>query len=119
MGALYQAGPELDYHSRLEILASQHIALWDVIESCQRSGSLDSAIVAEGMICNDFTGFFARHPQIRQVYFNGQKAAKLFRQRVLPGLRGNFEYVTLPSTSPAHAARSYAEKLAAWSVIKN
>ena len=119
MGELYNAGPDLDYHSRQRALASNHIALWDVIQTCQRSGSLDSAIAADGMITNDFCGFFEQHPQIRQVYFNGQKAANLFKKRVLPSLNSNYEFITLPSTSPAHAARTYAEKLEAWSVIKS
>lgn len=119
MGELYQAGPELDYHARLQILSSNRIALWDVIQSCHRAGSLDSAIADDGMITNDFNRFFAQHPQIRQVYFNGQKAANLFKKRVLPGLQGDFKCITLPSTSPAHAAKSYAAKLEAWSVIKS
>ncbi len=119
MGDLYAAGPDLEYRSRLQILASNQIALWDVIKACRRSGSLDSAIVADGMINNDFNGFFVQYPLIKQVYFNGQTAAKLFRYRVLPGLEGSFEYLTLPSTSPAHAAKNYAAKLAAWRVIKS
>ena len=118
MGDLYHAGPELNYHLRLQILTSNQIALWDVIQACRRAGSLDSAIADDGLISNDFNGFFERHPHVRQVYFNGQKAAKLFKKRVLPGLPGAFECVTLPSTSPAHAASSYADKLAAWSVIR-
>lgn len=118
MGELYGAGPEQDYAVRLEILTANHIALWDVIQTCHRPGSLDSAIATDGMITNDFSGFFEQHPHIRHVYFNGQKAASLFKKRVLPGLERSFEYQTLPSTSPAHAARSFAAKLEAWSVIK-
>jgi hypoxanthine-DNA glycosylase len=94
------------------------IALWDVIEACRRPGSLDSAISKDGMRTNDFAGFFEDHPRITHIYFNGQKAADLFRKRVIPGLTRRFEYHTLPSTSPAYAARSYTAKLEAWSVIK-
>jgi len=119
MGELFNAGPELNYHARLQILTSNHIALWDVIRACRRSGSLDSAIADDGMISNDFNGFFEQYPLVRQVYFNGQKAANLFKKRVLPSLEGGFECVTLPSTSPAHAAINYADKLAAWSMIKS
>ncbi len=119
MGELYAAGPELDYPQRLQILAAKRIALWDVIHSCHRPGSLDSAITADGLITNDFNGFFKRHLHIRQVCFNGQKAASLFKRKVLPTLDGDFEYLTLPSTSPANAASSYADKLAAWAVIRN
>ena len=119
MGELFDAGPELNYPSRLQILTSSHIALWDVIRTCRRSGSLDAAIVDDGMISNDFNGFFEQHPLVRRVYFNGRKAANLFKKKVLPGLEGEFECATLPSTSPAHAASSYADKLKAWSVIRS
>jgi len=118
MGELFAAGTELDYQSRLQKLMSHHIALWDVIEACERPGSLDSSISKDGMITNDFDGFFKNHPDITHIYFNGQKAAGLFKKKVAPGLTGDFEYLTLPSTSPAYAAKSYAAKLKAWSVLK-
>lgn len=119
MGKLFGAGPELDYPSRLRKLTSRQIALWDVIGRCHRPGSLDSAIIDDGLMTNDFSGFFKQHPHINHVFFNGQTANRLFMKNVQPGLVGNFMYHTLPSTSPAHAARSYAEKLEAWSVIKD
>jgi hypoxanthine-DNA glycosylase len=118
MGDLFNAGPQLDYPARLQTLIDHHIALWDVLASCHRPGSLDSSISQDGMIHNDFKQFFKQHPHITRVCFNGQKAAGLFKKRVLPGLTGQYEYKTLPSTSPAHAASSYAAKLEAWSVIK-
>ncbi len=119
MGDLFAAGPDLNYRSRLQKLLENRIALWDVIEACNRPGSLDSAISEEGMATNDFRGFLTQHPHITHVYFNGQKAASLFKKRVAPGLTRHYEYLALPSTSPAHAARSYSAKLEAWSVIKH
>lgn len=119
MGDLFAAGPELDYLARLRKLGENHIALWDVIETCQRPGSLDSAISEDGMVTNDFSGFFKQYPHITHVYFNGQKAAGLYKKKVLPSLTGHYDYHVLPSTSPAHAAKSYAAKLEAWSVIKD
>jgi double-stranded uracil-DNA glycosylase len=118
MGDLFAAGPELDYPSRLAKLSENHIALWDVIEACHRPGSLDSDISETGLATNDFSDFFNQHPHITNVYFNGQKAAGLYKKKVLPGLTGHYEYHVLPSTSPAHAAKNYAAKLEAWSVIK-
>lgn len=118
MGDLFAAGPELDYPMRLRILGENHIALWDVIETCQRPGSLDSAISEDDLVINNFNRFFKRYPQIDEIYFNGQKAAALFKKKVTPGLKKNYRYTVLPSTSPAYAAKSYADKLAAWSVIK-
>ena len=119
MGELFGARPELDYTARMQKLVGCQIALWDVIGRCHRPGSLDSAIAVDGMVTNDFEDFFARHPRISQVYFNGQTAARLFLQKVHPLLQKEFVYHTLPSTSPAHAARSYAEKLEAWSVVRD
>jgi hypoxanthine-DNA glycosylase len=118
MGDLFGAGPQLDYPSRLQILGDNRVALWDVIQACVRPGSLDSAIQDEGMQTNDFSGFFKRHPHIRVICFNGQKAAGLFRKRVAPQLQAAYGYHVLPSTSPANAGSSYAAKLEAWSVVK-
>jgi len=118
MGELYGANPQLGYLSRLQVLKENHIALWDVIQTCHRPGSLDSAISDEGMETNDFKRFFKNHPHISHVFFNGQKAATLFKKRVTPGLDGQYGYRLMPSTSPANAATSYEGKLEAWSVLK-
>ncbi|MCW8924902.1 MAG: DNA-deoxyinosine glycosylase [Xanthomonadales bacterium] len=119
MGELFGAGPELDYRSRLRKLTSRQVALWDVIGKCHRRGSLDSAIIDDGLKTNEFAVFFKQHPHISHVFFNGQTANRLFTKNVRPGLAGNLVYHTLPSTSPAHATKSFAEKLEAWSVIKD
>ena len=118
MGDLFAAGPELAYQARLQKLGTNHIALWDVIGACHRPGSLDSAISEDGLTTNDFIGFFKQHPHITHIYFNGQKAAALFKKKVTPGLKTQYDYHTLPSTSPAHAAKTYTAKLKAWSVIR-
>ena len=118
MGDLLGAGPALPYAERLEKLGAAGIALWDVIAACERFGSLDSDIVNSSVSVNDFSAFFAVHRSIERVFFNGGAAEVSFRRHVLPELPGvNLQLLRLPSTSPAHAARSYAEKLAAWSVI--
>ncbi len=118
MGELFTAKPELDYPTRLEKLMDNHIALWDVIGTCHRPGSLDSAISNDGLVTNDFNSFFEQHQQITHVYFNGQKAGDLFRKKVMPSLNDDYDYTVLPSTSPANAAKNYAVKFAAWSVIR-
>lgn len=118
IGDLIGAGPALSYAERLESLQAAGIALWDVIATCERYGSLDSDIVRGSVCVNDFPAFFATHPGIESVYFNGGTAETSFRRHVLPGLEGKaLRLLRLPSTSPAHAARSYLEKLAAWSAI--
>lgn len=118
MAELFGAGPQLDYPLRLEKLNENHIALWDVIQTCHRPGSLDSSISDTGLATNDFIGFFKAHPHISHVCFNGQKAAGLFKKKVAPRLTGELQYHVLPSTSPANAAMGYAAKLKAWSVLK-
>ena len=86
----------------------------DVLHSCVRPGSLDSAIEHGSRVPNDFAGFFQRHPAVEQVCFNGAEAERSFRLHVLVGLGiESLRYVRLPSTSPAYTMR-FADKLMAW-----
>jgi hypoxanthine-DNA glycosylase len=118
LGELLGMDPGLTYAGRVGVLASSGIALWDVLKSCSRAGSLDADIEKDTIVPNDFSTFFARHPQVRRVYFNGSTAERCFRRHVLPRLSAGLQvYKRLPSTSPTHAATSYADKLAAWRVI--
>jgi hypoxanthine-DNA glycosylase len=118
IGDLLGGGPDLPYAQRLARLRAAGVALWDVIAAGERPGSLDADIVKSSVRVNDFSAFFAIHRQIDRVFFNGGAAEAVFRRHVLPGLQGvAVQLIRLPSTSPAHAARSYAEKLAAWSAI--
>jgi len=118
MGDLLGAGPTVPYVQRLEKLQTAGIALWDVIAAGERPGSLDADIVRDSVRANDFSAFFAVHRNIHHIFFNGGAAEAAFRRLVLPGLSGaSFQLIRLPSTSPAHAASSYAEKLQAWSAI--
>ncbi len=118
MGELYGAEPELPYNERRQRLMAAGVAVWDVLKSCRRVGSLDTAIERASEEANDFAEFFASHPQVRLVAFNGQKAQTAFKRHVLPTLdeatHQRLTPVRLPSTSPAHAGRSLAVKLAAW-----
>jgi hypoxanthine-DNA glycosylase len=102
------------YDARTAVLTAHGVAVWDVLRSCRRVGSLDSAVEPESMVANDFGQLFERHSHIARVFFNGAAAQKNFNRlvRVAPDLR----YQRLPSTSPAQTMR-YADKLAAWRVI--
>lgn len=114
MGNLVGAHPALPYPQRLHALTAANIALWDVLHTCERKGSLDSDIKQEE--ANDFAAFFARHPNITRVYFNGAKAEQSFKRFVLGKQRlPPLEFARLPSTSPAHAGMRYEEKLRVWS----
>jgi double-stranded uracil-DNA glycosylase len=104
------------YAQRAAALKRRRIALWDVVESCIRLGSLDSAIRDYTVRVNDFAAFLAAHPGIRRVCFNGRKAESAWRRHVLPTLPATrkLEYRLLPSTSPAHAGMGYRSKLRVW-----
>lgn len=120
MGRLFGAGPELAYAERTQRLVRNGIALWDVCASAQRRGSLDAAIVHSSVVPNDLAAFIATHPGLGLICFNGGKAAELYRRFVLPGLPDTgraIRHETLPSTSPAHAAMPFEEKLMRWAAV--
>ncbi len=122
MGDLFAAGPDLPYSQRATNLAAAGVAVWDVIASCVRPGSLDSDINMQSVRVNDFVSFFASQPRIRHVFFNGRKAGETWRRFVLDdiqALRPDMVYTTLPSTSPAMASLDYAAKLKQWRVISD
>jgi hypoxanthine-DNA glycosylase len=102
------------YAVRVAALAHAGIAVWDVLQSCVRPGSLDSAIQSGTRVPNDFAAFFTEHPGIRLVGFNGAEAQQSFARYVQPKLQvEGVRFVRLPSTSPAHAM-ALERKLAAW-----
>jgi hypoxanthine-DNA glycosylase len=122
MGELFGAGVELAYRQRLDVLTTCRVALWDVLGSCVRPGSLDASIDAHSVAANNFSRLFNDYPTINQVFFNGKKAAEMYRRHVLPVLNSDAADIpgsTLPSTSPAHASLSFGKKLAAWSIIRD
>ncbi len=102
------------YGTRVEALTRAGIAVWDVLQSCVRPGSLDSSIQAGTRVPNDFAAFFEEHPGIRLVCFNGTEAQTSYSRHVLTHLNAPaVRYTRLPSTSPAHAV-AFEHKLAAW-----
>lgn len=92
------------------LLTRHGIALWDSAQSCEREGSLDSAIAAP--VANDFDALYAACPGIRAVLFNGGKAFELYR-RLVARQDDARRFVRLPSTSPAYTL-SFDEKTRAW-----
>lgn len=103
-----------DYENRKSLILNNKIALWDVLQVCERKGSLDSAIKNE--VANDFEDFLKNHPKINHIFFNGQKAASFFKKYV--ALEYKYQTSTLPSTSPANAEKTFEEKLLEWKKIK-
>jgi hypoxanthine-DNA glycosylase len=105
-----------DHAARTRMLLEARIAVWDVIARAERPGSLDASIVAASAEVNDFAGFFAGHPGVRAVFFNGRTARAFWDRRVAgrQDLPGGLTLTTLPSTSPANAALTRAQKAEAW-----
>jgi len=118
ISALLELDSASPYPRRIEALKSARIALWDVLHSCTREGSLDAMIERDTQIANDFRTFLRNHKRITRVFFNGAKAETCFKQHVLPKIEtGAISYVRLPATSPANASVSFAKKLAAWRIV--
>lgn len=93
-------------------LLSHGIALWDVIASCEITGSSDSSI--ENAVPNDI-GILLKSCHIQKIYTNGTTSSELYRKLILP--KTGFANVKLPSTSPANAAWSLEKLIGAWRVI--
>lgn len=118
MAALIPLDPGADYEHRMQALKSAGIAVWDVLHSCERAGSMDANIVKSSQQANDFVTFFSSHRKITHVFFNGGAAEQVYRKTVLPVLGAqHVEYLRLPSTSPAYAAISFERKLEAWRAL--
>jgi len=116
-GELFGFEPTSPYLQRIEALQSRGVALWDVLRSCRRHGSLDSAVEPASMVPNDIHTLLNDHPSIDRIYFNGSAAERNFARLVT--IDGDaISFTRLPSTSPAHTI-SYAQKLAAWRVISS
>jgi hypoxanthine-DNA glycosylase len=98
----------LPYAERLPRLLAHGFGLWDVLGACERAGSLDSAIRKPA--ANDFARLRDLCPLLETVGFNGQTSGKFAPQFAAAGYRT----VVLPSTSPAHAAKSFEQKLEEW-----
>ncbi len=114
MAEIFRFSAEAAYEARVAALTASGVALWDVLHSCVRAGSLDSAIEQGSRVPNDFKSFFQQHPEIKRVCFNGAEAENSFRRHVLPQLTINgVRYIRLPSTSPAHAV-AFEQKLTTW-----
>jgi len=114
VGAVLGFDPALPYEARLALLTTRGLALWDVVGTCVRPGSLDARIAPDSVVANDIAGLLAAHPGITRIRFNGAAADTLFRRHVLPTLDPLPDLMRLPSTSPAHASMGFEAKLAAW-----
>lgn len=111
------------YADRIHELQKLPVALWDVLASCVRPGSLDSDIQRNSEIPNNISCLLVSNPSVVTVLCNGQAAATLFRRHILPTLaydvKARIELRAMPSTSPAYAAMGRDEKAAQWLAALN
>jgi len=123
MQRLCGAGRELPYRQRIRRLLQQRFALWDVLHSCVRPGSLDASIEPASAVPNDLLRLLRRHPDIARLCCNGGTAYRAVQRYFGAQLHREFPQLVclqLPSTSPAHAGMRFADKLAAWeSALRN
>lgn len=116
MQQLFGVANNLPYVQRIDTLQQAKVALWDLIAVAERRGSLDSAIRPGSVQLNDLATLLQELPDLRAVWLNGTAAAKSWQQLCKAGMQVpvSVQVYPLPSTSPAHAAMSFAEKLILW-----
>ncbi|NLB61319.1 MAG: DNA-deoxyinosine glycosylase [Clostridiales bacterium] len=95
-----------------DMLINNHIALWDVIQSCNIVGSDDSSI--SDVVPNDLE-IILNNSNIKSIFANGKTATRLYNKHILP--KTHIKAISLPSTSPANAAWNLDRLIDAWSII--
>ena len=109
MAAVFDFDADLPYLDRIDAVTSHGVALWDVVHSCRRAGSMDAKIDRTTLVTNDFGALLGLHQGIQRIFVNGLTALELFERHVeteLPAVR-------LPSSSGA-LPMSFADKLIRW-----
>lgn len=99
---------------KTKVMVKKHIALWDVVESCDIIGSSDASI--KNVEVTDIRRILSAAP-VRKIFINGKTAWRLYRRYTLPLTGESVEAVCLPSTSPANAAWSLDRLLGEWKII--
>jgi hypoxanthine-DNA glycosylase len=99
---------EMPYPERLQRVLAHRLGIWDVLDACDRQGSGDASI--RNQKANRFARLHRLAPRLTMVAFNGQTAGSFAAEFADAG----FRTAVLPSSSPAHAGRSFEQKLAVW-----
>ncbi|MBQ3378368.1 MAG: DNA-deoxyinosine glycosylase [Clostridia bacterium] len=111
VSSVLDEGTPQTIEEKRDMLIRRHIALWDVIESCDIAGSADSRI--RNAVPNDISRI-TRAADIRHIYLNGGEAFRMF-ERFNKDIK--IPCTRLPSTSPANAAYSLERLFREWHVI--
>lgn len=117
VGSFCGFAPGLPYAERIAHLQRHGIGVWDVLQGCERHGSLDRDIVPGSERYHDLAGLLVTLPRLRALLCNGGLAFAQCRRSLRASSdaeRRQVAIVRLPSTSPAHAARSPVAKQAVW-----
>lgn len=112
LAGLFQEETPKNNSEKTEFLLSHNIALWDVIKSCEITGSADSTI--KSVVPNNINIILDNCP-IKAVYANGKTAEKLYNQ-YLQEITGR-KIIALPSTSPANASYTLEKLQDSWKII--
>ena len=113
ISAVMGADTPVTIEDKSDFLYRNGIALWDVIASCDITGSSDSSI--KNVVANDLT-VILKNADIKQIFVNGKTAEKYYNKYIYPLV--GISAVCLPSTSPANAAWSFEKLVKSWNVIK-
>jgi hypoxanthine-DNA glycosylase len=100
MAELFDAPKPETREEKREFILERHLALWDVLHSCEIVGAEDSTI--QNPVPNQFKPLLAR-TRIQAIFTNGQKATKMFNQ--MCAQEALMQATGLPSTSPANRAQ--------------
>ena len=112
LAMLYHHEPLTTIEEKKNFLLKHHIAIWDVIQSCEIKGSSDSSI--QNVIVNDIATLLNK-TSIEYIYTNGKKSHQLYQKYCLPLTKK--EDICLPSSSPANAQYSIERLIEEWKVI--
>ena len=113
LAAIFKSNPLNTIEEKKAFLLEHRIAIWDVIASCDITGSSDSSI--KNVVPTDLS-VILEHADITRIYANGATAAKLFHKYQEPVVQR--EIICLPSTSPANAGYSLERLIEMWQVCK-
>lgn len=113
ISAIYKEQLPISIEEKKELLLRNGIAVWDVIKSCEITGSADNSI--KNIIPNDLTEIL-KIADIKRIFVNGSTAHQLYTKYIFP--KTGRDAVKLPSTSPANAAYNVDRLLEDWTFIK-
>ena len=109
VSAVYEVETPVTVEDKKKFLLENHIAVWDVIQSCDIVGSSDSTI--KNVVVNDLSQILDVAP-IEKIFVNGKKAEQFYKRYIQEKIER--EAIFLPSTSPANAAWSVEKLIDEW-----